>query len=315
MHNVTVWDVDVLLEPMRFEIWGLSGTLHTQHAHQMPYAQERLWHWINAFDVACNRFRTDSEICHLNAQSGHPVAISETLEIAIGAALEAASATNGLCDPTILPALLALGYDRDFDDLVAKGTGSPGDAVPAPGLSSIQLDREHHMVQLAPRCQIDLGASAKALIVDLVADDIAPSGGVIVELGGDVAVHGNSSEGPWAIGVSDSLMLTGMEPRISLTHGGVATSSTTARAWRAGDRIVHHIIDPRTGTSAVSPYATVSVSATSCVMANAFATAGLLWGEDAGHHIAQAGWSARLVRHDGTREFVGGWPHEREVHA
>jgi thiamine biosynthesis lipoprotein len=53
------------------------------------------------------------------------------------------------------------------------------------------------------------------------------------------------------------------------------------------------------------------VSAASCVVANAFATAALLWGEEASYHIAQAGWSARLVRLDGRVEFVGGWPEEK----
>ena len=46
------------------------------------------------------------------------------------------------------------------------------------------------------------------------------------------------------------------------------------------------------------------------MLANAFATAALFWNEDAGYHIAQAGWSARLVRRDGTLEFVGGWPED-----
>jgi hypothetical protein len=52
------------------------------------------------------------------------------------------------------------------------------------------------------------------------------------------------------------------------------------------------------------------VSADSCVTANAFATAALLWGDDAGYHIGQAGWAGRLVRHDGTIDLVGAWPRE-----
>jgi thiamine biosynthesis lipoprotein len=60
-------------------------------------------------------------------------------------------------------------------------------------------------------------------------------------------------------------------------------------------------------------FATVTVSAATCVIANAFATAALLWDEEAGFHIAQAGWSGRLVRHDGSVEFVGGWPHEETL--
>lgn len=297
---------------MNFEIWGLSGSLNVQHEHQMDFAQERLWYWLNSFDAACNRFRSDSEISRLNEHQGETVAISATLELALAAALRAGEATDGLCDPTVLPALLALGYDRDYDELVARHDTVTLEPVRALGLAAIELDREHHCVTLAPSCQLDLGATAKALVVDLVADDVAPFGGVVVELGGDVAVRGQGPGGPWAIGVSDSLEITGHEPRISIDHGGIATSSNATRTWKVGDRLVNHIIDPRTGSFAQGTYATASVSASSCVIANAFATAALLWDEEAAYFIAQAGWSARLVRADGTVEFVGGWPPEGE---
>ena len=293
-----------------FKIWGLTGTLATEHDHQMQFAEQRLWHWIDAFDAACNRFRTDSEISRLNSFHGTTVALSPTLELAIAAALRAGRVTNGLCDPTVLPALLALGYDCDYDDLVGRHDVVAHEPVPALGLEAITLDRERHTVTLAPHCQLDLGASAKALVIDLVANELASHGGVVVELGGDVAVRGRGPSGAWTIGIADRLTMTGHEPRVTLAGGAVATSSTNTRTWHVGAQVVNHIIDPRTGSYAHGVYATATVSAQSCVEANAFATAALLWGEEAGFHIAQAGWSGRLVRHDGTVDFVGGWPHE-----
>jgi thiamine biosynthesis lipoprotein len=298
---------------MNFEMWGLSGSLSTERDDQMANAIEQLWTRLSAFDLACNRFRDDSELSRLNASPGEPVPVSETLELALEAALRAAEATEGLCDPTVLPSLLALGYDRDFDELASRVNAPAATALRPLGPSAIHLDREHHTVIIDAPCQLDLGASAKALVVDLIADDVAPSGGVVVELGGDVAVRGHGPQGPWAIGVSDALTITGREPRISLRHGGIATSSTTSRTWRAGDHVVNHIIDPRTGSFAHGAYATASVTASDCVLANAFATAALLWDEEATYHIAQAGWSARLVRTNGTVEFVGGWPEDTEA--
>jgi thiamine biosynthesis lipoprotein len=293
---------------MKFQIWGLSGTLATEHEEQMDFAQERLWHWLDAFDSACNRFRDDSEISQLNAHSGESVSISPTLELALDAALQASDATEGLCDPTVLSALLALGYDVDYDELKDRDDIVRTTPSASPGASAIELNRNEHLVRIAPGCQLDLGASAKALVADLVANDVAPGGGVVVEVGGDVAVRGKGPEGAWAIGLSDRLQLSGKEPRVAIDHGGIATSSTTTRTWRASGERVHHIIDPRTGSFAVGPYATASVAASSCVIANAFATAALLWDEDAAFYVAQAGLSARLIRHDGTVEFVGGWP-------
>jgi thiamine biosynthesis lipoprotein len=295
---------------MKFEIWGLSGTLATEHAEQMDFAEERLAYWLEQFDHSCNRFRSDSEISRLNANGGEVASTSPTFELALHAALDAANATQQLCDPTVLPALLALGYDVDYDELARRADVELRAPVLPTGIASIHLDRTAHLVQLDAPCQIDLGASAKALLVDLVASDVAPGGGVVVELGGDVAVQGQGSDGPWAIGLSDSLRITGREPRVAIQNGGVATSSITTRTWRAGNVVANHVVDPRTGSFATGPYATATVSAQSCVLANAFATAALLWGEEAGYYVAQAGWSGRLVRHDGTVDFVGGWPED-----
>ncbi|HEY5266683.1 MAG TPA: FAD:protein FMN transferase [Acidimicrobiales bacterium] len=295
---------------MKYEIWGLSGTLATEHQNQMDYAEERLWYWLDQIDQSCNRFRADSEISRLNDSDGVLTSVSATFELALRAALEAANATQQLCDPTVLPALVALGYDVDYNELAQREIVELKKPVLPLGVSAIHLDEKTHSVQLDERCQLDLGSSAKALLVDLVASDVAPSGGVVVELGGDVAIRGQGPEGAWAIGLSDSLRITGLEPRVAMGNGGVATSSMTTRTWRAGDVVVNHIVDPRTGSFAKGPYATASVAARSCVLANAFATAALLWGEEAGYYVAQAGWSGRLIRHDGTIDFVGGWPEE-----
>jgi thiamine biosynthesis lipoprotein len=293
---------------LKFETWGLSGTLATENESQMDDATRRLWYWLDEFDRACNRFHEDSELSRLNESHGATTSMSPTLELALDAALRAADATGDLVDPTVLPALLALGYDRDFDELSNADTILEHVAVPAMGPSSIHLNSVEHTVVLDPPCRLDLGASAKALVVDLIANDVTDSGGVVVELGGDVAVRGEGPDGPWVIAVSDSLVIDGNEPRVAFRHGGIATSSTTSRTWRVGERTVNHIIDPRTGRCARGLYTTATVSASDCVLANAFATAALLWNEDARYHIAQAGWSARLVLRDGSLEFVGGWP-------
>lgn len=294
---------------MEFEVWGLTGSLHTERRDQMGLAEDRLWYWIEAFDNACNRFRTDSEISRLNAASDTQ-RVSSVFELALDGALRASHATQGLCDPTVLPALVALGYDCDYDELRTKHLDLEGPPIKPLGLKAVSLDRQDHTVTLSPNCQLDLGASAKALVVDYVANEVATTGGVVVEIGGDVAVRGRGADGPWVIGVSDSLDVTSHQPRVAMSMGGVATSSTTSRTWTVGSRLANHIIDPRTGSFAQGPYATATVSADSCLMANAFSTAALLWGDDAGYYIGQAGWSGRLVRHDGTVEFVGGWPHD-----
>jgi thiamine biosynthesis lipoprotein len=293
---------------MNFSIWGLSGSLHTEGDNQLPFAEDRLHFWLDIIDRTCNRFRADSELSRLNGADGD-VTLSDGFVRALVAARRASELTGGLCDPTILTSLEALGYDRDYDALgVLEDTRV--ELRPAPGFAALHFDEMSRTVHKTPDWRIDLGASAKALVTDLVADDVAPTGGVIVEIGGDVSARGRGPEGPWVIGVATTLTITGLEPRIALENGAVATSSNTVRTWRRGEKVIGHIIDPRTGASAASPFAAATVIDADCVSANAFATAALLWGEDAAWHIAQAGRSARLVRHDGSVEFVGAWPRE-----
>ena len=187
----------------------MNGTIATEHDADLADAQRRLWHWINAIDAACNRFDAMSEVSRLNRGDGGPVSVSSTFELVLDAAWRSFDATGGLCDPTVLPALIALGYDDDYDRIAARDDVTVSTPLPAPGLGAVHWDRDAHTVSLDEGCQVDFGASAKALCADLVATELAQRGGVIVEIGGDVAVRGRGPDGPWVIGISDSLAITG----------------------------------------------------------------------------------------------------------
>jgi len=95
---------------------------------------------------------------------------------------------------------------------------------------------------------------------------------------------------------------------VAIETGALATSSTTVRRWRRGDRILHHLVDPRTGGPVVSPWRTASVVAASCVDANTAATAAIVLGDSAIAWLDAAGLAARLVAEDGSITRVGGWP-------
>jgi thiamine biosynthesis lipoprotein len=95
---------------------------------------------------------------------------------------------------------------------------------------------------------------------------------------------------------------------IMLHRGALATSSTTVRARRDGERVAHHVIDPSTGTPAVVHYRTVSVTAPSCVEANIASTTAIIRGLRARDWLQERRLQARLVRADGAVEHVAGWP-------
>ena len=302
----------LLVRTHRFSVWGLTGSLSVAKDEVLDYAIERLNHWLSEVDAAVNRFIPDSEVSQLNESHGAAMHYSPTFDLCLTTALSAYEQTQGACSPTVLPSLLALGYGRDFYEIKSDPSIELFPTHPALGLDSIVIDREAQTVRLLEGCQLDFGATAKALTCDLVANEAAPLTGVVVEIGGDVSVRGEGPDGLWAIGVSDSLEAKTDDLRLGLNNAGVATSSRVIRAWQAGGQPQNHIINPFTGGCATGPYGSASVVAASCVEANSFSTAALVWGEEASYYIAQAGLAARLVRTDGTIDLVGAWPREEQ---
>jgi thiamine biosynthesis lipoprotein len=138
---------------------------------------------------------------------------------------------------------------------------------------------------------------------------------VLVSLGGDVRVAGPAPEDGWRIAVGDDHERALVDPElvVSITAGGLATSSTTRRAWRRAGRTVHHIVDPRTGDVPASRWRTVSVAAATCVDANTASTAAVVLGDAAPGWLADRRLPARLVDLDGAVITTAGWPERRSA--
>jgi FAD:protein FMN transferase len=265
---------------------------------------------LERLDREASRFRDDSEISLIHREPGPVHQLSRGLAEAIGTALAAARWTGGRVDPTVGSALIALGYDRDF---AAMGDAPAGGAPPEPaaGWRSVTLDGT--TLGLPAGVRLDLGATAKGLGSDRATTAAARAcgrGGILVSLGGDIAVAGLPPTGGWPVAVADCSDPGRGAPGqvVRLTAGALATSSVTGRRWRRDGRAVHHIVDPRTGWPADGPWRTVSVAAASCAQANAASTAAIVAGRDAEAWLAATGLPSRLVAHHGTVRRLGGWP-------
>ena len=300
-----------------FEVFGTTAVLLVTEPTAASRAREIADGVLADVDRAASRFRPDSELATLNAAGGKPVTISPTFAELLAAALRAARLTGGDVDPTCARALTGIGYDRDFADIRTAGPMGPrltGPVGPVAGWRSVQLDRAARRVRLGNGAQLDLGATAKAWAADTCARLIGEQlgCGALVSLGGDVAVGGRPPAGGWQIRVTDDHAAPASAPgqTVTITAGGLATSSTTVRSWTVGGRPVHHIIDPATGEPARSCWRTVSVAAGTCTDANTASTAAIIRGPAALDWLHDLGLPARLVRHDGTAETVAGWPED-----
>jgi thiamine biosynthesis lipoprotein len=207
----------------------------------------------------------------------------------------------------------AIGYDRDFTQIQPDAPAARVTARSVPGWQQLHLDGTR--LAMPAGIELDLGATAKAWAADRSATAIAAAldCGVLVSLGGDIAVAGPAPETGWRIRVQDVTgdpadPVDGPYALIAIRDGGLATSSTKARRWRRGGDVLHHILDPRTGLPAESLWRTVSVAAGTCLDANAASTAAIIRGRDAMAWLAGHGLPARLVDARGAVFTVAGWP-------
>lgn len=287
-------------------------------------ADERVLDWarveLAALEASWTRFDPASELCQLNASAGSgPVVVSIPLLDAIDASLRLWRATDGCFDPTTLAALEALGYDSSFDMVRARPvtrtavvpSGEPAPVSSGPGLLSalgIVVDHERQTVQLPAGVRLDLGGVGKGLAADRIAVGMVERGasGSCVSVGGDVAVCGVTPDGGWRIGVSDPFEPDRDRWEIPLTRGAVVQSNCLVRSWGPADARRHHIVDPRTGTSADSGVVGAVVVADEAWWAEGVAKAAIVAGAVRGvemiERLARAGW---LVLADGSVVMAG----------
>jgi thiamine biosynthesis lipoprotein len=295
-----------------FAALGTTATVCVAEPASLPDARFAVDGEVAAIDATCSRFREDSELARVNAAGGERVHVSGLFAEALQVALAAAESTDGLVDPTLGRSLRLLGYDRTFRLVRLRGGEDFAARAERGGRwREVELDRETCSVRIPASVELDLGATAKAFAADRAARAaaLATGCGVLVSLGGDVAVEGPAPHGGWPVGVADDH--AGEASTVVLvTKGGLATSSITVRRWRAGDAELHHVLDPRTGVPAETPWRTATVAATTCVDANVASTAAIVAGFDAPDWLADRSLPARLVSLDGASTCVAGWPED-----
>lgn len=299
-----------------FPALGTTAVVAVTDERALARARALLESQLDAIDLACSRFRTDSELTHVNARAGTATVVSERLARALRVALDAARMSGGSVDPTLGADVRAAGYDRTFA-LVRERDTWPATLrrMRTATWEDVRLDDEQRMVFVPHGIELDLGATAKALAADDAAHAIARETGcgVLVSLGGDLSVAGDAPAGGWPVLLADdhTAPLDGDGPTVAVSTGGLATSGTAVRRWRTDEGEAHHILEPRTGRPAITPWRSVTVAAASCVDANVAATTTVVRGEEALHWLSEHGLPARAVRNDGSVVVVGGWPEAR----
>jgi thiamine biosynthesis lipoprotein len=270
--------------------------------------------WLTAFDARLSRFRTDSELCALNADPRRAVPASALLRAAVGAGLWAAAHTGGLVDPTVLTALRRAGYAHSLAGVAPASLPAALAAAPARRAArahptsrwrSVRVDDAAGVVRRPAGVELDTGATGKGLAADALAHRLAGRERFAVDCGGDLRVGGEDADrSPFEVEVAHPF--TG-EPvhRLLLGPGAIATSGIDSRLWQGPDgSFAHHLIDPSTGEAAWTGLVSVTALGPTALEAETLAKAALLSGPAGGRELLAAHGGV-LVHDDGEVELAG----------
>ena len=252
---------------------------------------------LHELEQRWSRFLPTSEISELNASPGVLRQVSPDTFRLVEALVRAWHATGGAFDPTLLGALVHLGYgtSRERSDLTTSL--APG-AVPRGRPAEILVRADDRAVMLPAGTTLDPGGLGKGLAADLIVDEVMAAGaaGVLVEVGGDLRVHGRPPVGGvWPISIDDTGDV------IELTHGGVATSSSRLRTWTTDGDVRHHLLDPTTLLSTATDVESCTVIAGTAAWAESFTKVAFSRGARAAiAEYERLGLAASIVTADGV---------------
>lgn len=251
-----------------------------------------------------SRFRPDSEVSRINGSAGRWVDTGWDFVAILTASLEAAAATGGLVDPLLAEHVVAAGYDT----WAGQDSGLLGipNAYRWPSIE-IRPGGAAAQVRIPPGSALDLGAVTKGWLADRLTQIVNSSTGAdcVANMGGDLRVL--SPGQPWVVAAQAD---DGRETSMELTDAGLATSGVGHRSWGGG----HHLIDPRTGLPAETPWTSVSVLAGTAAGANSASTAAAILGDAGPDWLADIGLDGWFVGPH-TEQSVGRWVQLRQAPA
>jgi len=268
---------------------------------------------VQDYERRFSRFRPDSELSRLNEWSQEQVPVETELAGLLARTVEYARISGGVFDPVVLDDLVALGYDRTFEEVRRQSQTKAAVRERRFRWRDISVDETRRWVVRPVGARIDLGGIAKGAAVDAAIAELSSYAGAMVDVGGDICVTGRPDDADaWVIAVEDGQSADGALGYIRLRDGAVATSSLRKRRWVHNGEAVHHIIDPRSGQPARSGVLQCSVIADTTEHAEVAAKVGFIGGPGALHERDEVGRALGVrgiawLMLDGEYRTTSGW--------
>jgi len=158
-------------------------------------ARDLLLVWHAAF----SRFKPESELSSLNRDEGTSVPVTAIMARFVQAVVDAAQATGGLVDATMLDAIEGLGYKTErFRGSLALPLAlalaparQPARPHPDCRWRTIEVDVDTCVVTRPPGIKFDGGGIVKGLLADVVGEMLHEHHSFLVDCEGDLRVGGS----------------------------------------------------------------------------------------------------------------------------
>ncbi len=268
-----------------------------------------IWAECARYEQLLSKTVDGSDVSRINAAGGKAVAVSPETWAILQRAKELSAMTDGAFSVTIAPLSALWDFTRGTRRMPTEAERLA--ALPLVDDQAIVLGADG-AVTLPAGMQIDLGGIAKGYIADRVADLArGRCTCMVLSLGGNVYVTGQKSDGTYnTVGIQDPQKPTGTPLWVLFLRDiSVVTSGTYERGFYGPDALwYHHILDPKTGTSARSDLASASFVLPSSMDADALATACIVMGSEKALALCQThGLDAMFITRDGKTLTTNGF--------
>lgn len=211
-----------------------------------------VFEWMSSVENQFSRFLTDSELSHVNWNVENVTHVSQQFAELLYEALRFYQETGGIFNPFLGNLMNDIGYDRSFEQINRQNAHRE----PLPLMddqTALTFDLEQRSITLPTGSALDFGGIAKGWAVQKSAMNLIGQGRPygLINAGGDLMCWNTaSSNKPWTIGVSHPYSDNQTIGHLIFQGGqwGIATSSKIKRSWSDGQMILHHLLDPRTGS-------------------------------------------------------------------
>ena len=281
-----IWGIDDKPKAQYFHNEGkVFGTYYNIRYESTADLEDSIRASFTAFDNSLSMFNPHSILSAIN--DNRDTTTNAFFETMWSEAERVYALSNGAFDITVAPLVKAFGFGRKSEQMSDISSRTIDSIRQFVGFDKVRLEN-HKVIKTDPRVMIDGGAVAKGQACDMIAEMLRRQGcnNYLVDIGGEVVAHGVNAKGePWHIGITKpNLNNEGAQEELqqilAVTDVCMATSGNYRNYYYDGDVRRSHTIDPRTGYPVQHSVLSATIVASTCMRADALATACMVLGAD-----------------------------------